>query len=203
MKRRKREMVMNNAQEYSQTKPRNDLSAEEVRELFDYDDETGVLYWAIDRSIKTKAGDVAGGGHNQGYLRVGVNYSHYLIHRIVWLLKYGDWPKYTIDHIDGDKKNNRISNLRDCPQQENLKNQGLRTNSSSGIVGVNWIKATSKWRAIITIDGRTKVLGQFINIKDAEECRLKANAVYGFHENHGSRKCNPNMLVPQTEKASG
>lgn len=181
--------ITSDAQEYSQTSPRNDISAEDIRELFDYDAETGVLYWAVDRSIKTRAGDVAGGDHNQGYLRVGVNYNRYLIHRIVWLLCHGDWPKYAIDHIDGNKKNNRISNLRDCSQQDNLRNQGFRTNNTSGIIGVSWAKAESKWRAVITIDGRTKVLGRFIDIKDAEKCRLKANAVYGFHKNHGSRKC--------------
>jgi hypothetical protein len=111
----------------------------------------------------------------------------YLAHRVVWALVHGAWPQKQIDHIDHDRTNNRVENLRIVGHQENHRNTTLRKNNASGFMGVSWYKAGEKWTAYIMIDRVKKHLGCFDALEDAVAARRAAEARFGFHENHGTR----------------
>lgn len=160
------------------------ISAETVRELLDYDPETGIFTWkARDRkwfpSEKpqklwngTWAGKVAGRTHHSGYVDIGLLSRRYQVHRVAWLHVYGEWPKGEIDHIDGDRANNRIANLRDVRRNENQQNVvSPRADSTSGLRGVCWHKGKRKWVANINKDNQRFELGAF-------DCKHEAYAAY-------------------------
>lgn len=105
----------------------NDLTATRLRELVAYDVETGIFTARVDRGLKIKAGAVLGNtSHHAGYRTVRVDYARFLAHRLACLYVHGEWPCGEIDHIDGDKDNNRIGNLRVVTRQQNRWNSPLR-----------------------------------------------------------------------------
>lgn len=106
-------------------------------------------------------------------------------HRAAWAISYGEWPKGDIDHINGDRADNRIANLRDVSRQENMRNAKRNRANRSGVVGVTWCRAARKWQAQIGISGKCKYLGIFSSRDDAVAARRAAERQYGFHENHG------------------
>ena len=163
---------------------KNDLAASYVREMFDFDTETGNLFRKEGRSGCT-LGNVAGGDDGKGYIAITVDGFAYKAHRLVWLHHYGEWPDGPLDHINGVKTDNRLSNLRLVTQLINLRNQKLRSNNSSGVCGVCWDKACNKWRAAIFVKYKYKHLGLFEDKEDAIEARKQAEFAYGFHPNHG------------------
>lgn len=122
--------------------------------------------------------------NNEGYKHGNLFKKEYKAHRVVWLWWHGKWPK-EIDHIDHIYSDNRINNLRDSSHIENLKNQSLSKNNSSGIVGVYKKKNNNKWLAQINADGKVMHLGSFDNIEEATSARKEAEKKYEFHENHG------------------
>jgi hypothetical protein len=135
------------------------VTAEYLRQAFDYNPETGQLIRKIAR-CKTDLGPVMGSAHGKGYLLVSVLGRPYLYHRLVWLHVHGEWPKYQLDHIDGNKKNNRIENLRDvdgCINQQNMRT--ARKHNSTGILGVT--PNGVGFRARITHNGTVIHLGTF------------------------------------------
>lgn len=179
-----------------------EITQELLRELLDYNPETGVLTWKKrdrkwfktnnafivwnSRSTGKEAGCV---GHNKA---TGKKYGHisifnrlYLKHRIIWIYVTGETPNQ-IDHIDGNGLNNKLENLRDVTQSGNQRNKRMGKNNTSGVVGVNWVSDMRKWRATIRNDGRLCVIGYFEDIKDACLVRKKAEKERGYHENHGS-----------------
>lgn len=98
-----------------------------------------------------------GTGHCQGAL---FN-KRYFGHRVIWAMHTGAWPTEQIDHIDGNPRNNCISNLREATQAQNARNRRSLDRSSSSYVGVCWDKLTQKWRAQIGTEGRNKHIGLF------------------------------------------
>lgn len=132
------------------------------------------------------AGKIAGRVHEvNGYRYILFASKRYLAHRLAWLLTSGVWPDCEIDHINGNRDDNRIANLRDVSRRENRRNQALSKRNTSGVVGVHRDGRTGNWIASITIDGRLKHLGVFAEKVDAIEARQAANKQYGFHANHG------------------
>jgi hypothetical protein len=120
-----------------------------------------------------------------GY-RGGSIFSRQLVaHRVIWLLKFGEWPSADIDHINGNRLDNRIENLRAVSRADNLRNRRMPITNTSGIVGVGWDKARGKWRAQIEANGLAKCLGHFEEKADAAAARKAAEIECGFHENHG------------------
>ena len=105
-------------------------------------------------------------------------------HRVIWAMVHGEWPDH-IDHINHNKSDNRISNLRSVTHQENHMNRSIGKSNTSGHVGVVWHKKSNKWGAKIVVNGKSKHLGLFTDISDAIAVRAAANIEYNYHENHG------------------
>lgn len=161
------------------------LTQERVKQLFDYDHETGFLIRLTSVSPNTRAGDIVGVDNGTGYLQVSIDYKIYLVHRVIWLWVYGKFPEDQIDHKNHIRSDNRIRNLRDATRQENDRNQSMQKNNTSGVIGVSWRKPSKKWRALITVNGKQIYLGSFKDKSEAAAVRLIAEIKYGFHENHG------------------
>jgi len=175
-------------------------SQEVLGELLDYDPATGKLSWkrrseewfphkghnACLRWNKTFAGKAALDSLNSdGYRRGTLLLRSYLAHRIIWKLVHGVDP-IDIDHIDGNRQNNRIENLRSVSRAENLRNIRVRAGTVTGVIGVAFYKRVGRYTARINIGGgRYKHLGYFDTIEEASAVRKAAEAEYGFHPNHG------------------
>ena len=169
-----------------------------LRELLEYDPETGVLTWRerprkyfkSDQSWKMwngrHSGKVALTHINPDGYKVGAVFSKVLrLHRVVWAIHYGSWPKQTIDHISGDKTDNRIANLRDVTHHENCKNRPIRSDNISGAVGVSWHAARKAWVVNIAVNKRQKYIGLYDEKADAIAARASAEIKYNYHANHG------------------
>jgi hypothetical protein len=147
------------------------LTAERLRQLVDYDPETGIFTWKIKRK-KVVVGERAGRMMNSGYQAIGIEYGLYLAHRLAWLYVYGEWPKHNLDHINGNRLDNRIANLRDVPQVVNAQNR-RRALGRSGLIGAFTAKA-GRWRSQIRINGSQVPLGFFDTAEEAHQAYLTA-----------------------------
>jgi len=174
---------------------RSDVTVEQVRQILDYNPETGVLTWknkpremfTTDRQFKTWntrfSGKEAGNANGaNGYRNVGVLGVLYLAHRIIWMHYYGEWPN-EVDHINHDRYDNRISNLQEAVRTTNMQNSSLSVNNTSGFNGVQFRRG--KWLAVIGVNNRRIQLGTFSNFNDAVAARIAANKDHKFHPNHG------------------
>ena len=147
-----------------------------LKELLNYDPETGVFTWAVDRQ-RYKAGTVAGSVNSHGYIQIGINGRTYKAHRLAWVYMYGGIPKgLTIDHINRTKIDNRLSNLRLATYAEQGQNLTLSVNNTSGYPGVSWQKSHNKWRARIMVNRKGISLGYFDTPEAANDARIKAKA---------------------------
>ena len=133
------------------------ISQELVKELFSYDHASGEFLCRKARG-NLKVGDVAGTVDYQGYVRISISGRRYRAHRLVWLYVYGIMPDTEIDHINGIKNDNRLSNLRLATRAQNETNKGKQRNNKSGYKGVSWDKENNKWTALITINRKQKYL---------------------------------------------
>jgi hypothetical protein len=133
------------------------LTQERLKELLKYDSETGMFYWLVSTSNRVKAGEPAGSISN-GYRIIMVDKRAYRAHRLAWLYAFGSFPVNQIDHIDRDRLNNRICNLRQATNQQNSQNVSRpRSNNKSGYLGVR--KQGDKWVASIYMHGKKTHLG--------------------------------------------
>jgi len=160
------------------------LTQNRLKELLNYNYETGVFVWREDRR-RVKSGDYAGGLGENGYVQIGIDGFTYRGHQLAWLYHYGEFPKLCVDHINHDRSDNRIDNLRCVSAAENGKNRGRQSNNKSGHVGVHWDKSRGKWLASIKIHRRCINLGRFKDIRHAISARKQAEMEYGFHSYHG------------------
>ncbi len=167
------------------------LSLDRAKILFNYDPVNGKLYWsdfALSESKRRLKKDGGLGSLARGYLDLRVDRKLYKVHRLIWFIHYGEWPKNQIDHINGITTDNRICNLRDVTNQENQKNRGLGKNNTSGFLGVHKSKNSGKWFASVTINGVTKRKGPYKDKQKAIDERSRMSRENGFHENHGNKK---------------
>lgn len=140
-----------------------------LQELFDYNPETGDLVWVstppnLSRLIGQKAGRVT----TSGRLQVTIDKNAYFLHRLVWMYVHGDDPGLQeIDHKDRNPLNNRIDNLRLADRQQQVANQSLRSDNTSGHRGISFTKSNGRWRALIRVDGSRKHLGYFDTAEEA------------------------------------
>ena len=159
------------------------LTQERVKELFDYDPETGVFISIKRSGPNSKLNKRAGGFHiSTGYRRIAIDGKRYPEHHIVWLLCYGALPS-EIDHINGVRDDNRAINLREVCRKENTKNQKIRSTNKTGIMGVYYLKHKGKWCAQIG----ESYLGIYEVLLEAVSARKSAEIKYGYHRNHGKR----------------
>lgn len=119
-----------------------------------------------------------------GYLHGAINSKTFMAHRVIWKWAHGVDPE-VIDHINGDKSDNRLANLRSVPTALNAKNMPRLCNNTSGVTGVHLCNFTGRWRAEIVVDGRNIRIGRFIDFADAVAARRTAERKHGFHSNHG------------------
>lgn len=164
------------------------ISLEEARRRFLYDPETGVITRKITTSGTGLAGSIAGRIARDGYRNIGIGIRRVQAHRLAWFIFYGEWPKHELDHINGMRDDNRISNLREVSHDENQKNLKLSKSNTSGVVGVVYNKKAGKWQAQIKAPDRHIHLGVFSKFEDAVCARKKAEVDLGFHPNHGAIK---------------
>jgi len=160
------------------------LTQKELMKDLSYDCDTGIFIRKISRS-NVNIGDIAGGTEKNGYRVIRLKGKKYKAHRLAWLYIYGKFPDDQIDHINHIRNDNRISNLRSVTRSENLKNQSMFKNNTSGFSGVKWDKRDKVWKSQIGVNGKRIHLGEFTDKQDAIKARKEANIKYGFHENHG------------------
>jgi hypothetical protein len=150
------------------------ISQEYLKSIFKYEPETGNLVRIKYLSPNAKVGNIAGClCKKTGYIIVSVKDKTYPLHRIVWMYLYGKFPKEQIDHINCNRSDNRLINLREATNQENQRNKKLRSDNKSGYIGVSWFNRDSKWKADIRIDGKTKHLGYYDTPEEASDAYKK------------------------------
>lgn len=152
------------------------LTAEQVRGLFKVDPVTGKIYWAVPHGRwNARPAGIPAGCLRQGYRYIHIGRRNYFGHQIAWLIANGEWPSVTLDHINGNRDDNRPSNLRLATAAENNQNQhGLPAHNTSGIRGVSWDVHRGRWTARISINNRSKCLGRFDRKDIAEEAYREA-----------------------------
>lgn len=155
------------------------------QEHFKYDPTSGKITNKTKRGSRTSIGKESGWINSQGYRYLKFKDKSYGAHRIAWLLHYGEWPAHEVDHINHDRADNRIENLRDVPRHVNAHNLSLHKNVKSGKMGVH--KDRDIWVAQIEVKGETIRLGRFKELKDAIKAREEGELKYKFHPNHGGK----------------
>lgn len=150
------------------------MTSDDIAMHLRYEPETGLMYWKARHNAK-RAGKVAGTDKGTGYLMVRIQGKAFLVHRLAWLLSYGQWPQGVIDHINGIKSDNRLANLRDISPQWNSQNtHRARPCGTTGYLGVSWDGAKGKFQAGIVVDGRRKLLGRYNSPEEAHQAYLAA-----------------------------
>lgn len=179
-----------------------------MRQLLRYEPDTGKLYWRERTPEMFRDGmrcrDAVCQGWNKRFagneafpqLREdGYRYGRLadrkvMAHRVAWAIFHGKEPVGTVDHINGDRSDNRIGNLRDCPMSVNAKNLSLRKDNKYGVAGIRFrgcSRSTKQWLAVIKVDGRSIHLGSFESIGEAIRARRDAESRYGFHRMTGKQ----------------
>lgn len=152
-------------------------SVEEVKNVLDYDSETGIFTWKINRGGVAKAGTIAGSTRKDGYYQICINGTSYKTNRLAWLYMTGNDPlELDIDHIDCDRANNKFSNLRVASGSQNCANRNKRSDNKSGYKGV--YKMGNKWASSITCNKIRKFLGMFDTPLNAYNAYIEASKKY-------------------------
>lgn len=166
--------------------------------MITYDPENGSMIWMVkDADIKDAArwnsryaGKECGTLDDKGYRRILFRFEKgktfkIRAHRLAWFITYGVLPSGEIDHINQDKLDNRIRNLRDVPKSVNQRNSRMNSNNTSGASGVTWHKQRRKWCAQASANGRHHHIGLFVDQADAVKAAREFRLANGFTENHG------------------
>ena len=154
-----------------------EIKLNRLKEIMKYDPDTGVFIYLVNRGRQRKAGDTVGfvsqkSFHNGGgYRIIAVDEREYAAHRLAWFYHYGTWPDEFIDHINGLRDDNRISNLRIATRSQNMANRSKQSNNTSGLKGVSFNKRARKWVSCIQKEGKYIYLG-------LHETKERAYSVY-------------------------
>lgn len=148
-----------------------EVTQSQLHKLFDYKD--GNLIWKVDKSPQVKVGDIAGYLSQIGYIYIGIDGKLYRAHRLIYLYHNGYLP-LSIDHIDGNKTNNKIENLRSATTSQNQMNSKINTRNTSGIKGVVWHKRDKKWIVRVRVKSKTYCIGYFDDKELAKASAIEA-----------------------------
>lgn len=177
---------------------------ERLNLMLDYREDDGTLFWKEREASSfsqtgmmsgawqaelwnSKYGGKPAGSRQGGYHRVMIDGLSHMSHRVIWKMKTGSDPVY-IDHIDGDRGNNRFSNLRSVEHAINMKNKALYSTNKTGIPGVEYHERDKVWRAKIGVDGGQVQLGSYPTKHEATIARIAGQIMLDYHENHGRSK---------------
>ncbi|HBG98793.1 MAG TPA: hypothetical protein DDY29_08740 [Rhodobacteraceae bacterium] len=187
----------------SKTAPRIEPAL--LRDLIHYDPDTGQFTWKARRPAHfthckrepawvcriwnaRHAGRPAFGRRVHGYIAGRILGVHVYAHQVAFAFMTGAWPESQIDHINGQRSDNRWRNLRPVDPKENARNTAMSSRNSSGVVGVSWNHEKRRWWAYVHADaGRRKLLGSFRSKADAVAARKAAERQHEYHKNHGRK----------------
>lgn len=145
-------------------------SRKRLKELLEYNASTGVFRWISRTSNRIRIGDIADCHDLAGYIVIRIDGRLYKAHRLAWLYHYGSAPPAYIDHIDMNKSNNRIDNLRLANKSQNQANTRVRQDSQTGVKGVHFDTERNSYQVKI----RRKHLGRFETLSAAVEAYEQA-----------------------------
>jgi hypothetical protein len=179
--------------------PRNEITADYVRSVLDYNPDTGVFLWKARTDVvkpgwwKTKhEGKIAGTPSSSGHIQIRIGGGKVDAARIAFLIMTGEWPEHFMDHKDGNPADNRWDNLRPATLAENNRNRVIGKNNTSGFKGVSWHKAVGKWTTAIRAGGKLVHLGYFVTAEEAHAAYCRAAEVhYGEFASSGVRPKTP------------
>ena len=148
-------------------------SQEYLKQVLDYNPDTGVFKWRVSTGHQGRVGDIAGTVVTRGYRQIKLGKKSYREHRLAWKYVYGVDPVDLLDHIDGDTGNNAINNLREVNSKQNSFNKKRSNRNSSGFTGVYWVESRKRWLVAIR-NGVLKHRGSFDSLIDAVAERIRA-----------------------------
>ena len=190
---------------------RADITPDLCRQLLRYEPETGKLFWKPRPVIMFADSPYRGGirtaewacnawnskwaeseaftaSNGDGYRVGAICRVNFRAHRVAWAIVHGEWPADQIDHINGDRSDNRLDNLAPVTNAINHQNEGMPKNNTSGVAGVYWCKHTGKWRALVKVNYKSRCLGRYATIAEAQAARKAELDRLGFAEGHGQRR---------------
>lgn len=160
-------------------KPKALLPLDYLNSILRYEPENGKFYWAyLPKTSKKLIGQEAGTVDNLGYLIITIKRKRYKSHRLAWLMFYGQEPNGMIDHINRNKTDNRIANLRCVTNSENMQNKGVMKNNSTGFRGVYWHKRIKKFVASYGLNKKLVHLGYFDTAIEAGKVAEDARKIF-------------------------
>ena len=155
-----------------------EISQERLKEVLHYNPDTGLFTWKERRGGTAIEGVEAGWTNGSGYKRIAFNNVEYPGHHLAWLYMTGELPRKQLDHINGIRNDNRLSNLREATQKENMQNTRKHADNKSGYLGVYLHKHSGKFHSRIMVDGKQISLGYSDTAEAAHEAYKKAKAQY-------------------------
>ena len=155
------------------TRPQtSNLTVRRLRQLLSYDPLTGEFRWlVVAANHRPRIGQIAGCINGHGYRHIQIGRTRYDAHRLAFLYMTGKFPDLQVDHADGDRSNNRWSNLREASGSQNNANARQLRSNTSGYKGVSWLSRRKRWRSLIMVNGRQIYLGSY-------DCPQEAHAAY-------------------------
>lgn len=151
-----------------------------LRSIVHYNPDTGIFTAKV-KNTKWTVGQILGYLRPDGYYAFMINHRKFLVHRLAWFYTYGTWPRGLLDHINRDKTDNRLCNLRPSDNSKNGHNRHINANNTSGVLGVCWDKEYSQWMAKIQVMRKTINLGRFYSLAEATAKRKEAEIKYFGH----------------------
>ena len=164
-------------------------TVEQLERFIKYDPETGIFTRVAFKQnrMKNLINKPTGSKSSNGYINIVVNNVRYSAHKLAWYMYYGHYPNFYLDHCDGDKSNNAISNIRPSTPSENQKNRGKNRNNSSGSNGVSR-QPSGRWRVRVRVNGKLLSLGTYNTYSEACKVRKDYDILNGFSLTHGVRE---------------
>jgi hypothetical protein len=164
---------------------RRDFDRDFLSDFLEYDPLIGIFRWAKKTAPSCFDGWFVPKDVGKGAGSIDVFGHRYICTHLAWLLYWGVWPTYEIDHIDGNSQNHKIDNLRDVPHGINMQNMKRKKHNKTGVSGVSFHKKDKRFVVYLSVSGKTKRFGSYKTIEEASARRDEVCKELGFHENHG------------------